>query len=129
MSDSDTHSGAPAFPRERRLAPRIRASSVLRIDLRRSGEPVPVQDVSLSGFAIESPSPIEPGTLHYSSLIPRLGAPITVLSQVVRSDRAPGTSHYVVGFRFSMMEVGARREVNRVIEAIARRQQIRLSGD
>ena len=127
MPDSPRGIGSPAYSRDRRLSPRIRASAVLLIDLRRSGQPVPVQDVSVSGFAIESPAPIEPGTMHRSTLIPKQGEPVTVLAQAVRSDRAPGTSHYVVGFRFSMMEVSVRQQVNQVIEAVARRQRIRLS--
>ena len=104
--------------RERRRAPRVRVGSTLGVVLRRPGPPVPVRDVSLVGFAVESAGPVQPGTLHQCELMPVTGPSEILLAQAVRSDRVPGTSHFVTGFQFSTIEPDSRLRISRLIDVV-----------
>ena len=104
---------------ERRRSPRLRVRELNSIDLHHAGEPLPVRDVSLDGFAIECEKYFEPGTLHMFSLLPSNGSAVTSLVQVVRSDRAPGRSLVVTGFRFSLIQPHTRSEVEALIRSVS----------
>ncbi len=108
-----------AGTRERRRSPRVRVRSVLRTDLHHSGEPLPVRDLSFGGFGVESPAPMEAGTLHSCEFLLHELPSVTLLAQVVQSERASGRSDFVTHFRFAMIEPDAGQRVNGLIEAVA----------
>jgi hypothetical protein len=98
----------------------MRVPSVLQADIRHAADLVPVHDLSFGGFSIVSAAPHETGTLHRCDLLPVHAPPVTLLAQVVRSDHAPGSSHFITGFRFSMIEPHSRQDVNGLIDSVAR---------
>jgi hypothetical protein len=103
---------------ERRRSPRMRVPTVLHVDIRRAGGPLPVHDVNVSGFAVESDALFEPGTLHRCAFMPLHAEPVTLLAQVVRSGLTHGTSRFVTSFRFSMIEPDSSECVKRLIDSV-----------
>jgi len=101
--------------RERRHTPRVRIHGTIVADPRRSGHAVPVHDLSLNGFAIQSPEFFEPGTLCQCEFRPNHGPKTTLLAQVARADRAHDGPEFVIGFRFSMIEPDFRERVSRLV--------------
>ena len=107
--------------RDRRQSPRLACRGVLTAELRTFGDRVPIQNLSLSGFSLATPSRLEPDTLYHCALHPDEGAAIALLVQVARSDRVPGESGYVTAFKFSLYEADGRERLNELMARFARR--------
>jgi len=114
-----TASGHHVGVRERRRSPRLRVGTALSVTIRPPGPPIPALDLSFGGFAVETPHPFVPGTLHHCELVRTSGAPERLLAQVVRSERVPGTSTFLTAFRFSMVEADSRERLNHLLHDVA----------
>ncbi|HUF47583.1 MAG TPA: PilZ domain-containing protein [Vicinamibacterales bacterium] len=106
---------------DRRESPRLTCRGLLTADLQRAGDHRTVRDVSLSGFAVETPTQFEADTLHHCALHPDDGRPVALLVQVARSDRSHDDGHFVTGFKFSLFEEDGRERLNELMARFVRR--------